>query len=259
MIDVEPLIVSELERMLPLPDGGLADWTDVLRRSGLAGPSERRRWRPVLVLAVVVAALVGVGVAIANGFGVFNGIGAAQHPQRGADVLDAKTLANLQKTCPGDNGASIYMPFCHLLLNSTRLIGKIPSIGNVYVVTNTRGDLCTIWEGGSASCGPPLSESQPITFGTFNPSPTTGGTFVASGLALDGVSSVSFTVSGKGVTVPVKDNAWFYEEPNSHASLGYCVLAHLADGSTISPFPEVPCPSGVGAASKTPSTRRWST
>ncbi|HEY3551197.1 MAG TPA: hypothetical protein VGK69_09125, partial [Gaiellaceae bacterium] len=78
MIDVEPLIVSELERMLPLPDGRRADWTDVLRRAGM--PSARRRWRPVLIAAVAVAALVGVGVAIAAGIRAFHGIKAAQHP-----------------------------------------------------------------------------------------------------------------------------------------------------------------------------------
>ncbi len=75
MINVEPLIASELERMLPLPDGGRADWSDVLRRAGVDGavhgrprglaPTGRRRWRPVLVAAVVLAALVGVGVGIA--------------------------------------------------------------------------------------------------------------------------------------------------------------------------------------------------
>ena len=93
MIDVEPLIVSELERMLPLPDGGRADWSDVLRRAGFM--SARRRWRPVLVAAVVVAALVGVGVAIAAGFGAFNGISAAQHPQTPADRIDPKLLAEI--------------------------------------------------------------------------------------------------------------------------------------------------------------------
>jgi hypothetical protein len=39
---------------------------------------------------------------------------------------------------------------------------------------------------------------------------STGGTFIASGLAVDGVTAVSFTVSGKAVEVPVKDNVWVY-------------------------------------------------
>ena len=216
--------------------------------AGPDSPCERptrdglRRSRNVLLIALVMATLVGVGVGIADGFGAFDGIGAAQHPQTGADVLDAQTLAGLQKACPSEIVQTFYMPSCHLVLDSARLIGQVPSYGNVYVVTDTRGDLCTFFEGGDGSCGPPLSKSQPITFGTFNPSPTTGGTFIASGLAVDGVTAVSFTVSGKAVQVPVENNVWVYSEPNSHAKGGQCVVAHLDDGSTVDPFPEVPCP-----------------
>jgi hypothetical protein len=75
MRNVEPLIAAELEQMLPLSDARRADWTDVLRRAGVDGVAHgwprglastgRRRWRPVLVAAVVLAALVGVGVGIA--------------------------------------------------------------------------------------------------------------------------------------------------------------------------------------------------
>jgi hypothetical protein len=216
--------------------------------AGPGDPRERptrerlRRFRHVLLVALAVAALAGAGVGIADGFGAFDGIGAAQHPKTGTDVLDAKTLAELQNACPSETvQGSFYMPFCHLVLDSARLVGNVPSSGNVYVVTDTRGDLCTLVEGG-ASCGPPLSNSQPITFGTFNRSPTTGGTFIASGLAIDGVTAVSFTVRGKAVEVPVTNNVWEYSEPNSHATLGRCIVAHLDDGSTVNPFPEVPCP-----------------
>ncbi len=201
-----------------------------------------RRSRYVLLVAVAVVALVGAGVGIADGFGAFDGIGAAQHPQTGADVLDAQTLAGLQKACPSGTVQAFYMPFCHLVLDSTRFVSHVPSYGNVYVVTDTRGDFCTLFEGGDGSCGPPLSKAQPITFGTFNPSPTTGGTFIASGLATNDVKAVSFTISGKTVEAPVENNVWVYSQPNSHATLGQCVVAHLNDGSTVTPFPEVPCP-----------------
>lgn len=216
-----------------------------------AGPDDPRerptpnglpRLRYVLLVAVTVVALVGTGVGIADGFGAFDGIGAAQHPQTGADVLDAQTLARLQNACPNETARPFYMPFCHLVLDSARLVSHVPSYGNVYVVTDTRGDLCTLFEGGDGSCGPPLSKSQPITFGAFNRSPTTGGTFIASGLAVDGVTAVSFTVRGKAVEVPVENNVWVYSEPNSHATLGQCIVAHLNDGSTVTPFPGVPCP-----------------
>jgi hypothetical protein len=201
-----------------------------------------RRFRHALLVAVAVVAVVGAGVAIADGFGAFDGIGAAQHPQTGADVLDAKTLAGLQNACPSGTVQTFYRPECHLALDSARLVGQVTSYGNVYVVTDTRGDLCTFFDGGDGSCGPPLSKSHPITFGTFNPSPTTGGTFIASGLAVDGVTAVSFTVSGKAVEAPVENNVWVYSEQDSHATGGQCVVAHLDDGSTVNPFPGLPCP-----------------
>lgn len=56
MIDVEPLIVYELGRMLPLPDGSRADWTDVLDRAGVRGHQPRRRLVLALVVAFVLAA-----------------------------------------------------------------------------------------------------------------------------------------------------------------------------------------------------------
>jgi hypothetical protein len=215
-------LLAPLRRLEPVPFAVSEKTTPRLRR-------------PVLVAAIVIVALALTGVAIADSVGVFNGIGAAQRSQNGSDVLDPRVA----KFCPSDSEA-FYDPFCHLVPSSVRLISTA-SGHKIYVVADTRGDLCTIsYPGGS--CGPPLSESHPITFGTFNRSPTTGGTFIASGLAIDGVTSVSFTVWGREVTVPVKDNSWVYERPNSTAHDAGCIVAHMADGSTVKPFPEVPCP-----------------
>jgi hypothetical protein len=63
MIEVDPLIHSELERMHPLPDGGRADWSDVLRRAGShtgAGRLAvvRRRWPLIAMAAAAVLAVV---------------------------------------------------------------------------------------------------------------------------------------------------------------------------------------------------------
>jgi len=86
VIDVEPLIVAGLDRLVPLPSGERADWQDVLGRSG---ETRRRRWlgvpRPsawsrlqIAVVAIVVglmlaAAATATYIAIRNGgpaFGV---------------------------------------------------------------------------------------------------------------------------------------------------------------------------------------------
>jgi len=241
MIDVEPLIVSELDRMLPLPNGDRADWSDVVRRSGLSSRGERWHWRRVVLGAVVAAALVGAGVAIAAGFGAFNGISAAQNTPTGSSVLPPALLAQIKQS----NAELAKYPWvAQQLPDTARVLGTMPDGSKVYGLSDTHGDLCTISEAGG-NCGPPLSNAQPITFGGANEAPTTGGTFIASGVAIDGVASVSFTPvpgDGKEVTVPVKNNVWVYKEPDSHASNAHCIVAHLADGSTVNPFPEVPCP-----------------
>jgi hypothetical protein len=202
--------------------------------------------RPALVIAVGIVALTLVGVAIAAGFGGFSGFSATQHPQTVADQLDAQTLAGIKTACSsGAPDSVIYNPYCHLELDTARYLTDTGPRGKVWIVTDTRGDLCAV--GGFGGCYAPLSKSQPITFGASQPGPVpgVGGTFTAAGLAIDGVTSVSFVPvpgDGKQVTVPVKDNIWIYREPNTQASDGRCIVAHFADGSTVSPFPEIPCP-----------------
>jgi hypothetical protein len=73
MIDVEPLIVSELDRLLPLPDGDRADWADVVGRAGLnrqaaattprdrSAVYRRRYGRAFVFVALVVVLFVAVG------------------------------------------------------------------------------------------------------------------------------------------------------------------------------------------------------
>lgn len=229
MIDVEPLIVSELGRMLPLPNGGRADWSDVLRRA--ASVSARRRWRPVLVAAVAVAALVGVGVAIAAGVGVFNGISAAQHPQTPADRLDPQLLA-LINAANSPRGAAR-----QLLPDSARLVKQLKDGVRIYAVATEDGELCVLAAGllnnngksdaAGVGCGSPLTQSLPSTASTFARSESAPS--ISWGIALDSVAAVSFMAGGNEVTVPVVNNVWVYEgQPPTHGSL----IAHFKDGST---------------------------
>jgi hypothetical protein len=51
MIDLEPLIRTELESLMPLPEGSGRDWADVLARSGHRHRRSRRRLLLVLVWA----------------------------------------------------------------------------------------------------------------------------------------------------------------------------------------------------------------
>lgn len=182
--------------------------------------AERRRLRrPVLAAAVVAAALGLAGVAIADGVGAFNGIGVTQHPQTSADVIDSPTLARLRQNC---SATPFWTPQCHLVLGSSRLIGHLPDGGNLYVVTDTRDDLCVI-EPSGMSCGTGLSRSRPVSESSIGQ--------ILYGVAIDGVTSVSFEKDGQEVSIPVKDNAWVYQG----ASLEdfEALTAHFADGTTV--------------------------
>ncbi|HEY5479773.1 MAG TPA: hypothetical protein VIJ84_09210, partial [Gaiellaceae bacterium] len=77
MIDVDALIVSELDRMLPLPSGGRANWQEVVDRAGFRRrrTKSRRRLVSIAAAAIVAAALVAVttpvGAAVVRGLDGF--------------------------------------------------------------------------------------------------------------------------------------------------------------------------------------------
>lgn len=49
------------------------------------------------------------------------------------------------------------------------------------------------------------------------------------------------TVWGKPVTVLVKKNTFVYTRRHSDAHGAHCLVAHMADGSSVR-LPDVPCP-----------------
>jgi hypothetical protein len=208
-------------------DARLDDLLAPLRRLEPVELRERqaRRWRPVVAVAVAVFALAGTGVAIADGLGAFNGIGAAQHPQSPADV-SPQIPAWLQESCADE---PFYTDLCHLVPDSSRLVGQLPGGDKLWVVASTRGNLCVVVESDGAGCGSALSSSQPTTAIVEN---RTMSEMLAYGVALDGVTSVSFTVRGEEVTVPVKDNVWAYEQASSAYEI-QDLVAHFADGRTV--------------------------
>jgi len=179
----------------------------------------RRLRRPILVGVVVALALALTGIAIADGIGAFDGLGAAQHPQTAPDVIDPQLLARLQQNC---SATTFWTPQCHLVLDSSRLVGRLPNGGNLWVVTDTHNHLCLV-EPTGMSCGTGLSRGNPFTA-------TSVGQLLF-GVAIDGVTSVSFVKDGQEVSVPVVNNAYIYEG----ASLEdfEAMTAHFADGTSV--------------------------
>jgi hypothetical protein len=71
VIDVEPLIRTELESLTPLPDGARQDWENVLARSGQRNRRSRRRLLLAVAAGIVIVAASGAGIAAA--LGAFSG------------------------------------------------------------------------------------------------------------------------------------------------------------------------------------------
>lgn len=244
---------------LPMPD-----FADVLRRATQITTRPEVRKRPsthrlpatlgvrrVLVAAVAVAALVGVAVAIAAGFGAFNGISSVQHPQTTGDVIDPATEAYIEgKNCDGPGE-----PICHSVVvapqfDTARHLGQLPNGQNIYVLGCAQTYLCTVvgpphFE---VEANSPLSKSHPSTIFTYlavNDSDSSATRWFTFGVALDGATSVSFypeqaadgTPTGPQVSVPVSNNFWIYEGPpgdfQDMPNIGQPLTVHFADGTTV--------------------------
>ena len=181
-----------------------------------AGPAQPRR-RPLrqrrqsrrIAWAAIALALVSVGAAYAAGFNPFHGIAAANHPATSNDTLPASLAAHIPEFSSGMER----MGHGRLLPNTARLITQLPSGMRFYTIATSVGGLClaTVRPHGDSGleCGASLSKSRPITIGSERVSRATPP--VSYGLALDGVTAVSFVAGGTETTVPVKDNVWAYE------------------------------------------------
>ena len=178
--------------------------------------------------AVVVAALVGAGVAIAAGFGAFNGISAAQHAPAAADKLDPTVAASLGADNP-----------LGLDADSARFVTQLADGVRIYAVATKTGELCALaWRlpnnngknnTAAMGCGSPLTQSQPTTAASFQTNQATPP--ISYGIALDSVTAVSFMAGGQEVTIPVKNNVWAYEGNNSAID---SLTVHFNDGRTES-------------------------
>jgi hypothetical protein len=202
-----------------------------------AGPAHprrlpvRRRWRRRRIAwAAAALALVSAGAVYAAGFNPFAGISAANHPATPSDGLPASLTAHI----PEFNSGMERYGHGHLLPDTARFITQLPSGMRFYTIATSAGGLClatvdhpgSTTKGGGVECGDSLSRSRPITIASEQTNHSTPR--VSYGLALDGVTAVSFTAGGAETTVAVKDNVWTFEgQANLRA-----ITVHWENGST---------------------------
>lgn len=105
MTDVEPLIRTELESLMPLPEGSRRDWADVLARSG---HRQRRSRRLLVALAVGVCILAITSAAIAAGLGAFSGHMTIADVKACKASTTALTTASGARVLTGHTDAGVY-------------------------------------------------------------------------------------------------------------------------------------------------------
>jgi hypothetical protein len=196
----------------------------------LPARQRRRRWRPILVAVVAVLAFAGTSAAIADGLGafdggVYNGISSVHHPRTSEDVIDPATQAYMErKGCTQPDGSPCNPIVFGMLLDTSRRIAQLPSGESLYVFQTSWKGICFVSgpppAGHEFECSGPLSHAHPSTVWVYTEDSDDPSDWLAFGIAVDGVTSVSFEQNGHEVTAPVKGNVWTYRGDSVWATMG---------------------------------------
>jgi hypothetical protein len=187
--------------------------------------------RSLIVAAVAAAVLVIVGTGVAAGWGPLAGLTAADRAATPDDTLGAGMRSQL-KADELPAGSAVDQVGTRLP-DSARFIGTLPSAQKVYALPSSKGKLCVAVANLAESCGPALSHATPITFTIVDPDGPGGVAPIAYGVAIDGVTSVSFRDAGVPVEVPVHGNFFAYQgSPADTGSNFSAPSATFRDGST---------------------------
>jgi hypothetical protein len=219
-----------------------------LTSAGARRPRRLARRATVVASLILTSLAVAAGIAFASGtnpfssIAAFAGIGAADHARGPSDVVTGPQIARMVRNY---NRLEALMsrhtgtPPAHLLPDTARLIGSLPSGLRLYVVGTTNNELCEITVLATPktkgmrtlSCSNPLSQRAPTTIGSQDlikngPDATPPLTY---GVARNGVTAVTFMAHGRETTIPVVHNVWAYEGTNSALK---SITLHYADGRT---------------------------
>jgi hypothetical protein len=232
VIDVEPLVRRELDRLLPLPVGVEPDWTDVCRRAG-------HTRRPVLLLAGLVAALAIAAPALGLHRTVIQWFEADPAPER--VQLDFKSL---------DIGAPAGME-SGVLPNSARRVTEVrlsDGMHTLWVAPTASGGFCLLWSDYIGGCTrertpppQPLGLSPDLNSfligATFEQDRTKGVTTRIAGrllapdaerLVIEYEDGMTAEIPFVWVSPPIDAGFFLFEIPAAHRRVG-----HLAKAVTV--------------------------
>lgn len=136
----------------------------------------------------------------------FARIAAANHPRGPQDVVDPAAAASMM----AEDAVYATPQIGAHLLGESRSIGSLPSGRRIYLVPTDKGGLCVAVARLAETCSVALSDASPATFTIVDADGVGGAGPVAYGVATDRVKSLSFSVDGRPVTVPVHDNMFVF-------------------------------------------------
>jgi hypothetical protein len=116
-----------------------------------------------------------------------------------------------------------------VLRSTGRIVGSTSEGFPIVVLADNYGEIC-LFGGLAGGCVPPPNTSDPLVLGGGD-TPSLGSPIYFGGLAIDGITSVSFRGWNKYVTVPVKHNVFIDATPHSTPSRIECISATFADGA----------------------------
>ncbi|MDX6481527.1 MAG: hypothetical protein QOG85_2037 [Gaiellaceae bacterium] len=215
MIDVEAVIVAELDRMVPLPDGRRADWSDVVRRSGLASSGRHPRRRLLLLAAAAALALAIAVPALGLDHSILDWVSAPAAP-----APAQKDFQELDVGAPDGMGPHVSGPARSVM--ESQLEGRDV---HLWVAPTARGGFCLELEGYGGGCDrdrqlpmdPTLAvsnaQTSPVLFGAALPS---GIDHVEVQFADGGEASIPVVY----VSAPIDASFFVYQLPGSGLHLG---------------------------------------
>jgi hypothetical protein len=191
MTEIEPLIRSELERLVPLPRASRLNWDDVVDRAGRGRRRRLVRSRRTVVVAIALALLTGAGVALAAS-ALF-----------GSDPLTGPPA-------PADNDAALRALFPPYRIGHATQLAEYEG-RKLFGARTANGGYCFSAtspidpKGEGGHCVSP-SESRTLDAGGTVAFAMSGGSV---GGYAPGASRVHISGAGIDVTVPVLESGWW--------------------------------------------------
>lgn len=177
-----------------------------------------------------VIAAVSLGVAALSAFRLVTRASAGSDPFQGISAAEdapvvVPSAAALQQ---------MSFPAAGAVPTAARQLPSMIAGHAAYVLPSTYGGFCLFVEQLAEGCGGPLTANYPALFVSFDPGGGSSAGTTAYGVAEDGVISITMTVNGSPVTVPVKGNTFEFSAGPSVTPDGITtVTANFGDGHSM--------------------------